>query len=804
MRELWSAPHGPQAEQAASQWLQAFEAKLAQGHPGCTAVQWHGLDAQKPARAFEFAWPSEEARSAPLVYLQDPITEKAVFIVQDRQGCMWVQESGRGLDFSQRAVPSPFPNVRLPSLDAHATVTVLLQDAKTIRPWVFVSNDNAFQRSSIALWMFLMAFCTVLLATVFIALGFGERLERVVLGFSVFAGALLFWLVHNFSIGSMLFDFWPGAQHFALLQAIAVSSVVFGIGFANIEFLNFQGARRRAFQVAVTLSALAFFSSAWWQPGYRVGAAMLAVLALLTLLELTRQLSNSDWSFKLFTLGFSATIVGGGTQALSVILGGATSGHWAIYAFPVGAFTQSLFWLAAVVTQVQTQRRERQAKLVYDASYDALTGLYNRALITARIQARCEAWRNTHHATGTQAPRGALLFLGLDRFKNINDTLGHAAGDEMLKEVSQRLRVACGTSAQVGRFGGDEFLILTADTPSLSEVQALTQTITQAIAQPMTVGGRTLEMVCSVGVRMIDAQCHRMEDVLRDADIALHGAKQSGGSQMRVFEQTMRDALEARLTLEADLAEALRAGQLELFFQPIVSLKDQAHAGFEALVRWRHPSGTYVNPVEFVPVAEETGMIKQLGQQVLELAMQAIAQWKQQGLWQQGWYVSVNVSGGQLGDDSLLLQLESLQARYGVACEDLRLELTETAVISNSEVSDKLFPLIRQRGIGLCMDDFGTGYSSLSYLSVLPFNVLKIDKSFIDDVLTEPKQRALVRAVLFMSHELGLMVVAEGIEAAEQNTLMTELGCGYGQGYFYAKPLPLPLATDWLRSHKTA
>jgi diguanylate cyclase (GGDEF)-like protein len=551
----------------------------------------------------------------------------------------------------------------------------------------------------------------------------------------------------------------------------------------------------------VAVSALAFLSSAWWQPGYRTGAAVLAVLAVLTLVELTRQLARSDLSFKLFALGFCATIVGGGTQALSVIVGGASAGHWAIFAFPVGAFIQSILWLAAVATQVQTRRRERQEKLLFDATFDALTGLYNRAQITSRIATVCEALRHAPPDAAGQPGKGALLFLGLDRFKLINDSLGHAAGDDLLKQVSQRLQAVCGDAALVGRFGGDEFLILTRDTATESDVMALTHTVSQAIAAPMVVAGRQLEIGSSMGVRMMDAQCHAMEEVLRDADTALHAAKLAGKHRAVFFERSMREQLEARLKVERELAEALRLRQLEVFFQPIVVLKDQSHAGFEALVRWRHPESGFVSPAHFVPVAEETGMIEELGRQVFELAMQAIAGWKQAGLWKPGWYVSVNVSGGQLGDDSLLQHIDAMQAQYGVDYQDFRLELTETAVISNPEISDRLFPLVRERGVGLCMDDFGTGYSSLSYLSDLPFNVLKIDKSFIDDVLTRREQLALVRAVLFMAKELSLMVVAEGVEKAEQNDLLAALDCGYGQGYLYAKPLPLAQATDWLQRH---
>ena len=798
---LWSAPQGPQSAADASEWLKTFEESTSKPRRGCAAVTWSGLDPGKPARAFEFRWPAEEPRSFPLVYLQDPISEKVVVIAQDRLGCLWIRESGRGFEFSHRAVPSPFPNVQLPALDSQATVTVLLQDAKTIRPWIFVSSVSEFQRGSTALWMFLMAFCTVLLGTVFIAMSFGGRLQRVVIGFMVFVGTLMYWLAHNFSVGSMLFDFWPGARYFAELQAVAVAGVVFGIGFANIEFLNLQRTKRLVFQSGVAISALAFFSSAWWQLGYKTGSAVLAVMALLTLFELTRQLSKSDWSFKLFALGFCATMVGGGTQALSVILGGADAGHWAIFAFPLGAFTQSLLWLAAVARQVQGRRRERQAKLQFDATYDALTGLYNRSQITSRIDTLCETLRELQRDAVPIPGMGALMFLGLDRLKLINDTMGHAAGDELLKLVSQRLQTVCGEAALVGRFGGDEFLIFTSNTSSESAIASLSNSMAQAIAAPMEVAGREFEISCSIGVRMIDARCQSMEEVLRDADTALHAAKGSRGQRVVFFQASMREQLEARLKVERELGEALRLRQLEIFFQPIVKLQDQSHAGFEALVRWRHPESGFVSPAQFVPVAEETGMIEELGRQVFELAMQAIAGWKSQGLWKAGWYVSVNVSGGQLGDDSLLAHIDSMQARYGVAYQDFRIELTETAVISNPEVSDRLFPLIRARGVGLCMDDFGTGYSSLSYLSELPFNVLKIDKSFIDDLLTRREQLALVRAVLFMSKELGLMVVAEGVETAAQSELLTALECGYGQGYFYARPMPLTDATVWLQRH---
>jgi EAL domain-containing protein (putative c-di-GMP-specific phosphodiesterase class I) len=319
------------------------------------------------------------------------------------------------------------------------------------------------------------------------------------------------------------------------------------------------------------------------------------------------------------------------------------------------------------------------------------------------------------------------------------------------------------------------------------------------MAEPMQLAGRELRMGASVGGVLFHGQYQQVEDVVRDADTALHTAKQTGRNRYVEFKIGMRDAIEQRFKVESDLAQALDLRQFELFFQPIVLLTDLSHAGFEALVRWRHPTHGFINPAQFIEIAEETGQIRELGQQILEMAMQAIAEWKQQGLWKNGWYVSINVSGGQLVDDSLIQELEVLQSLYGVDCQDIRLELTETAVISNLEAANRIFPAIRARGVALCMDDFGTGYSSLSYLSDLPFNVLKIDKSFVDELVGRSEQQALVRAVLSMARELGMLVVAEGLEELSQVAILQGMQCGYGQGYYFSRPLAYQAATDWLQ-----
>jgi EAL domain-containing protein (putative c-di-GMP-specific phosphodiesterase class I) len=293
-------------------------------------------------------------------------------------------------------------------------------------------------------------------------------------------------------------------------------------------------------------------------------------------------------------------------------------------------------------------------------------------------------------------------------------------------------------------------------------------------------------------------------DALRDVDTALQGAKDAGRNQTVLFDREMRDAVDLKFRIQSELDKAISSRQFELHFQPIVSMADGHHVGFEALVRWRHPVRGMVNPAQFVTIAEESGHIRALGDLIIEMALDAVAGWKVAGLWQPGWYVSINVSGGQLVDASLLTFLEQAMSARQISERDIRLELTETAVITNLDVANEVFPVLRDRGLTLCMDDFGTGYSSLSYISKLPFEVIKIDKSFVDDILIRPEQLAMVKAVLSMARELGMRVVAEGIESDAQARELSSFACDYGQGYHFAKPLPATAASDWLRRHLQA
>jgi diguanylate cyclase (GGDEF)-like protein len=427
-----------------------------------------------------------------------------------------------------------------------------------------------------------------------------------------------------------------------------------------------------------------------------------------------------------------------------------------------------------------------------------LTGLYNRRVFTDKLAAHIDEVRSR------QAGRSLLMFLGLDRFKVINDSLGHQVGDDLLKLAALRLQSSAVAADCVARFGGDEFLLLVHDTATEAAAMAHAARVQAELRQPWTVAGMELGVTASIGLVLLDKAYLNAGDALRDVDTALQGAKDAGRNQTVLFDREMRDAVDLKFRIQSELDKAISSRQFELHFQPIVSMADGHHVGFEALVRWRHPVRGMVNPAQFVTIAEESGHIRALGDLIIEMALDAVAGWKVAGLWQPGWYVSINVSGGQLVDASLLTFLEQAMSARQISERDIRLELTETAVITNLDVANEVFPVLRDRGLTLCMDDFGTGYSSLSYISKLPFEVIKIDKSFVDDILIRPEQLAMVKAVLSMARELGMRVVAEGIESEAQARELSSFACDYGQGYHFAKPLPATAATEWLRRHLQA
>ena len=442
-----------------------------------------------------------------------------------------------------------------------------------------------------------------------------------------------------------------------------------------------------------------------------------------------------------------------------------------------------------------TRRKADERALVHQATHDFLTGLPNRAYLID--------WLGRAMGTGSGARCGvALLFLDLDGFKVINDSLGHGVGDRLLIAVGERIAGRLAPGEFVVRLGGDEFVVVTG-----GEAAALAgaERLEAALAEPFRIDEMELRTSASIGVAIDDGQAADPVSLLRDADIALYRAKEHGRARTEVFTTALREAILIRHRLQTDLTQAIASGEIFLLYQPILSLADGQLAearliGFEALVRWRHPELGFIGPDRFIPIAEETGQILPLGRFVLETAVAALKRWRTlSGL---PVTVNVNLSARQMWDAAYVDDMLGWLAAEGV--DGLKIEVTESMTMSDPERALAILGRFRDLGIPLCMDDFGTGYSSLSYLGRFPFDVLKIDKSFVRDLAAGSGRARLVRGIVNLAHDLGLDVVGEGVETEGERVILAGLGCDYAQGYLFARPLPAEEAEAWLRRAMTA
>ncbi len=423
------------------------------------------------------------------------------------------------------------------------------------------------------------------------------------------------------------------------------------------------------------------------------------------------------------------------------------------------------------------------------ALHDPLTGLANRAFLDAHLpQSLAVAAR--------EGAEVALLLLDLDRFKVVNDTLGHGAGDELLRVVAERLRASVRSGDVVARFGGDEFVIACDVIDTVTAIAALAERVIGALAQPICVDGHELFVNASVGIVIADARDADAASLLRDADVAMYRAKESGGGRYEIFDAELRDRVLRRLTVEHELRGAVADGQLELHLQPLIGLAGGELRGFEALVRWRHPERGLVPPAEFIPVAEETSLILPVGRWVLEEACRQLAQL--QSLTSERLGISVNLSPRQLTSD-LPREVEHALSAAGVRAEDLTLEITESLLVEGGAAIDVLDQL-RALGAKVALDDFGTGWSSLAALRRCPVDVLKLDRSLVASIDRDESAAAVTCAVIAMARALGHVVVAEGIERPEEAAALRALGCELGQGFLFSRPVPIEEAGALLRS----
>lgn len=430
-----------------------------------------------------------------------------------------------------------------------------------------------------------------------------------------------------------------------------------------------------------------------------------------------------------------------------------------------------------------TERKNAEEELRRNAFHDPLTGLPNRLLFTERL---AQVISRSKQIPGRKC---AVLFLDLDRFKVINDSLGYMVGDQLLISIARRLETCVKQTDIVARLGGDEFTILLDDIQTEDAASHVAERIHQELALPFTLNGYEVFTTVSIGIALSTTDFNHTEDLLRGADIAMYRAKASGKACHEVFDTEMHDEAMRQMQLENDLRRALERGEFRVYYQPIVSLMTGRLAGFEALMRWQHPERGLVSPGEFIPIAEETGLILPMGQWILMEACRQLGEWQKKYPQYRRLSMSVNISSRQFSQRGTIDLLKDVLEKTGLNPALLKLEITETAIMENTESAMETLLTLKKMGVQLSVDDFGTGYSSLGYLYRFPMDVLKIDQSFISRIDTDGEKLELVRTIITLAWNLGMDVIAEGIETTKQLAQLKRLKCEYGQGYLFSKPM---------------
>ena len=440
-----------------------------------------------------------------------------------------------------------------------------------------------------------------------------------------------------------------------------------------------------------------------------------------------------------------------------------------------------------------TERRLAAERLRHDAYHDALTGLPNRLLLVDHLRLAIE--RTKRH----QQHLFAVLFMDVDRFKNVNDSLGHTVGDSLLVAIAGRLEKCLRPGDTVARLGGDEFTILLDGISGVADAVRVAERVQLELMMPFSVSGREVYTTASIGIALSTLDYERPEDILRDADTAMYRAKLLGKARHTIFDRSMHERALTALQLESDMRRALERSEFRVAYQPIVALRDGGLSGFEALVRWQHPTRGLILPAEFIPIAEETGLIVPLGLWVLDSACRQMQSWRQQFAAAGSLTLSVNLSGKQLAQSDLFGQIYQTLRDTAFDPHYLQLEITESVIMENAEEAVETLAQLKALNLRLIIDDFGTGYSSLSYLHRFPVDMLKIDRSFVTRMIDGNENSEIVRTIITLANNLGMDVIAEGVETTGQLERLRELGCAYGQGYHFAWPLDAAAAAELLQ-----
>ena len=439
-----------------------------------------------------------------------------------------------------------------------------------------------------------------------------------------------------------------------------------------------------------------------------------------------------------------------------------------------------------------TTRKRAEEQLLHDAFHDNLTGLANRALFMDHLRMTIERGKSLH------SNPYAVLFLDFDRFKVINDSLGHAEGDLLLNHIARRLESATRTGDLVGRLGGDEFVVLLSEMLVEDDAVQVAERIQESLENPFDLSGSEVYISASIGIALSAAGHLRAEDMLRDADIAMYRAKANGRARYQVFDQEMHQQATSHLQLETEMRQALERGDFALYYQPIMNLETNRLAGFEALVRWIHPERGVISPIEFIPAAEENNLILPLGRWILQESCRQLREWQKKNPAAEDLKVSVNLSGKQFLQSDLAEQIVLSLVAADLAPRCLKLEITESYLMENSEKVTEIMERLREIGVEISLDDFGTGYSSLSYLHRLPVDYLKIDRSFVSRITDSRENSEIVYTIIKLAQNLKMKVIAEGIETIEQLEHLKSLKCEYGQGFYFSKPVEASAAERFI------
>lgn len=506
-------------------------------------------------------------------------------------------------------------------------------------------------------------------------------------------------------------------------------------------------------------------------------------------IQQTLEIGGQTWTLALYTLPAFENAID--RTKSSLILGGGALLSILLFGFLYSVSTQHarVKNRASKLTQDLQLSEERFRHLAY---HDPLTGLPNRALLHDHgLRALGRARRNKNHL--------AILFIDLDRFKNINDSLGHSVGDALLKEVAQRIRQSVREFDTVARMGGDEFVVLLTDLADAAAAGGVAQHILESLSKMTVIDDHSLHVTPSIGVSLFPNDGDDFDELLRHADAAMYMAKENGRNSYQFFTNEINTLAHGRLSIETGLRRALENQEFELYYQPQIAIDGGAIVGAEVLLRWRHPERGIVMPDEFIPIAEDTGLIIPIGEWVLRSACAQYGEWRRNGL--PALRLAINLSARQLRQKNLPNIMREILAMNFIEPANLELEITETSLMQNTDDAASALRELKSLGITLSLDDFGTGYSSLSYLRRFPIDTLKIDQSFIRDISSDPSDAVLVRAMIELAHSLGMSTIAEGVETSDQLLFLRTHLCNFAQGYYFGRPLTpeafIGLNTQW-------